>query len=265
MSAKTMCSIDGCEKPSRSRGWCEMHYSRWKTHGDELYVTETVVCPCSVAGCENLANSHGWCKMHYTRWRRNGSLGPLRIQNDDANRFWSKVNKNAPIPPTFWDPTTQTHHYQPDIGPCWLWLAARKSSGYGDFKVGRVSTCAHRFAYELLVDSVPTDKELDHLCRTRACVSPFHLEAVSHRENVLRGTSPIATLAMASHCIHGHEFNFENTYIQSSTGARQCRACHREREKKRRSAQRHANQARHTRLAIDLRTSRRQEAADAST
>ena len=30
------CSIDGCEKPSRTRGWCGMHYRRWRAHGDPL-------------------------------------------------------------------------------------------------------------------------------------------------------------------------------------------------------------------------------------
>ena len=34
-SVKT-CSIDGCERAVRSRTWCEMHYGRWKTHGDPL-------------------------------------------------------------------------------------------------------------------------------------------------------------------------------------------------------------------------------------
>lgn len=27
------CSIDGCAKPVKARGWCAMHYWRWKKHG----------------------------------------------------------------------------------------------------------------------------------------------------------------------------------------------------------------------------------------
>lgn len=30
----TICKIEGCGKPVDSRGWCRMHYSRWKRHGD---------------------------------------------------------------------------------------------------------------------------------------------------------------------------------------------------------------------------------------
>ena len=33
---KVTCSIDGCERPSRKRTWCAMHYGRWHRHGDPL-------------------------------------------------------------------------------------------------------------------------------------------------------------------------------------------------------------------------------------
>lgn len=31
---KRLCSIEGCDRPGRSRGWCWAHYERWRQHGD---------------------------------------------------------------------------------------------------------------------------------------------------------------------------------------------------------------------------------------
>lgn len=31
-----ICVIPGCGKPVEGRGWCAMHYSRWKRHGHPL-------------------------------------------------------------------------------------------------------------------------------------------------------------------------------------------------------------------------------------
>ncbi len=31
---KRTCSVEGCEKTARSRGWCPMHYTRWARHQD---------------------------------------------------------------------------------------------------------------------------------------------------------------------------------------------------------------------------------------
>lgn len=30
------CVIEDCSNPSRQRGWCRKHYTRWKRHGDPL-------------------------------------------------------------------------------------------------------------------------------------------------------------------------------------------------------------------------------------
>lgn len=32
------CIIPGCGRPLLARGWCTLHYTRWRTHGDPLYV-----------------------------------------------------------------------------------------------------------------------------------------------------------------------------------------------------------------------------------
>ena len=34
--SKRTCSIEGCGKRYRARGWCSTHYSRWYTNGDPL-------------------------------------------------------------------------------------------------------------------------------------------------------------------------------------------------------------------------------------
>ena len=32
-----LCSIEGCERPAKTRGWCATHYLRWFHHGDPLH------------------------------------------------------------------------------------------------------------------------------------------------------------------------------------------------------------------------------------
>lgn len=34
--AKGTCSVEGCERPSRARGWCQLHWRRWRKFGDPL-------------------------------------------------------------------------------------------------------------------------------------------------------------------------------------------------------------------------------------
>lgn len=110
----------------------------------------------------------------------------------------------------------------PETG-CWEWRGYRRPDGYGVVGVGRKVRLAHRVTYEAMRAEIPVGLELDHLCRVRACVNPWHLEPVTHAVNVSRGGN-----ALKTRCPQGHPYDEENTYV-SRRGGRNCRACKRER------------------------------------
>lgn len=117
-----------------------------------------------------------------------------------VRRFWDRVNKGS---------------------SCWEWTGRRQREGYGTLGIRK----AHRMSYELHIGPIPDGLEIDHLCRNRACVRPDHLEAVTHQENVLRGVGAPARLARRTHCINGHPFTPQSTWLSSAWKGRRCRIC----------------------------------------
>lgn len=115
---------------------------------------------------------------------------------------------------------------------CWNWTGARNSKGYGFVYRNGQRLMAHQAAYMEWVGPIPEGMTLDHLCRNTSCCNPLHLEAVTMRENLLRGNGWSGRNARKTHCPAGHEYAPENTYVR--LGQRHCRTCHREREYARR-------------------------------
>lgn len=145
-------------------------------------------------------------------------------------RFWPRVDQHGPVPAE-----------RPDLGPCWIWQGRPSREGYGRIGLdgGRHAPVmlVHRFVYELLVGPIPDGLTLDHLCRVRLCVNPAHLEPVTRGENVMRGVGFAPENARKTHCPHGHEYDVANTWI-SPKGYRNCRACNREKARRRHRARR---------------------------
>lgn len=115
-----------------------------------------------------------------------------------------------------------------DPSGCILWVGAKNNRGYGNVSMGGKYCKAHRLAYEHAYGPIPVGKEIDHLCRVRACVRPDHLRAVTHRENVLAegATSFAKRNADKTHCVNGHPLTLGNLVPYYLTlGYRKCRLC----------------------------------------
>jgi len=121
-----------------------------------------------------------------------------------GDRFWSKVDKSG------------------GAAACWPWTAAKTAAGYG--RLGE--RYAHRLSYEDARGEIQAGLVIDHLCRTRACVNPSHMEAVTNEENCARGMSRNAINDRKTACVNGHPFDDDNTYFRKDRpGQRQCKAC----------------------------------------
>lgn len=87
-----------------------------------------------------------------------------------------------------------------DASGCWLWTGGTVRGGYGQFWLNGKHVYAHRYAYETLVGPIPDGLQVDHLCRTPACVRPSHLQPVTCRENLMRGNTIAAAHAAGRDC-----------------------------------------------------------------
>lgn len=121
------CTVPECVKPSRSRGYCQAHYSRWRLYGDPNAGapprTSTDGRICEVPRCQTTVRCKGLCQMHYARVMTTGRLDVV----SDQERFWGKVTE-GPVPTV--DPT---------LGPCWLWTGAA-GNGYGTCSTSAAAT-----------------------------------------------------------------------------------------------------------------------------
>jgi hypothetical protein len=163
------------------------------------------VTACVVAGCQGAHFGKGYCHMHYRRVQRTGSPQGATPEW----RFFTKVSQS---------------------GDCWEWHKTDRA-GYG---TQFYAMLPHRWSYEYFRAPIPDGLELDHLCRNRRCVNPWHLEPVTRRVNAMRG------VGSKEACVNGHPYTEENTYRHPSKGTRGCRTCRQEQANRSRAARKAA-------------------------
>lgn len=165
MSDRT-CSIEGCCKPVKSRGWCTMHAARFYRHGDPLaQMWQGYPDVCKIERCGRKCYARGWCNRHYLKWRTHGT--PTGGQDkffDPAESFAARAARD-----------TRTG--------CLVWTGSLSIGGYGRMRVGNEHIAAHRYAWERVNGAIPEGMAIDHVCFNRACVEVLHLRLATTAQN----------------------------------------------------------------------------------
>lgn len=226
--AHRTCSIDGCSRPHKARGWCAAHYGMWQRTGHPGPVVARYRKPdvaCSVDGCTARRYCKGFCRNHYQTMLRHGD--PLwfdrgcgvdgcerpRAHGDycspHAHRYYRYGDPLAGEPERPAGLTTEEKFWRSVhvAGPneCWHWRGdPAPSGGYPQIRIDGKNVLAHRFSYELHKGPIPFDLVVDHACHNRdltcrsgaecmhrRCVNPAHLEAVTQQENARRAAQQV--------------------------------------------------------------------------
>ena len=65
---KKACTVEGCKRAYRAKGFCFFHYRKWRR--GELESRPPRYNVCSRPDCKKRVKEHGLCEEHFTAWKK---------------------------------------------------------------------------------------------------------------------------------------------------------------------------------------------------
>lgn len=168
------CSVKGCEKPSKQKGWCWGHYTRWRKYGDpeiSKRATPDANPPetCTIDGCQMPNLAKGLCSKHYSRVYRHSDADTLKILGKGEAVDWLRS------------------HVFHGGDECLTWpFSSKNTQGYGvtSFE-GRMQNASAVMCHLAHGEKPTQGHEAAHSCGNGhlGCVNPRHLRWATRSEN----------------------------------------------------------------------------------
>jgi len=184
--SKPICSIEGCGKPSKQKGWCWGHYSKWRKYGDphtQRRATPDIYGPvtCVADGCDKAVLARGLCSKHYHRMHRHGDHTITNRAATGELLAWIKANADH------------------SADECLKWpFRSTNQQGYGVASYEGSTHNASNVMCRIAHGEPPTPlHEAAHSCGKghEGCVSPRHLRwatrSENHADKHIHGTMPV--------------------------------------------------------------------------
>ena len=66
MTETKKCSIEKCKRPHRAKGYCDVHFKKWRA--GEIAGHKTRYKICKEENCKKALFKAGMCEQHYGAW-----------------------------------------------------------------------------------------------------------------------------------------------------------------------------------------------------
>ena len=162
------CTVEGCTRVQKAKGYCASHYMAWWRRGDPTPVgpPHNVGALCTVPGCGKPHAARGYCTQHWGAWRRHGDPTVVR----EVHHYGKSLADRIAL-------------YTRRTANCWEWIGGRNKKGYGIIGDRSTPSLAHRAVWELEHGKVPRGLFVLHRCDNPGCVRSDHLFLGTAKDN----------------------------------------------------------------------------------